>query len=245
MEEETQERSIPDEEILRFVGLINDKTLRMKVLDLIGDPTILIEGEMYHGLPLKESPAAKVHHHAYPSGLVEHMVSVATFSLTLCDIVQRVYSAKVNRDIVVAAALIHDIMKPLTYSQTEDRYGMSLLGERVDHLTLAVAELIHRGFPLEVIHAVAAHHGKGGPTSPRTVEALICNLADTADANLNGEILNAAKWAIKDCLGEEIRQLTAEEAFSIVRARQEKGCAGVVEAFKQMRPKAKKDKSAR
>lgn len=242
MEEEVRERSIPDEEVVRFAGLIKDETLRMKVLGLIEDPSVLIEGEVYHGLPLKESPAAKVHHHAYPSGLVEHMVSVATFSLTLCDVVQRVYSAEVNRDIVIAAALIHDIMKPLTYSQTEDRYGMSPLGERVDHLTLAVSELIHRGFPLEVIHAVAAHHGKGGPTYPRTVEALICNLADTADANLNGEILNAAKWAMKDCLGEEIHRLTAGEAFSIVRARQKKGCIGVVEAVKQMRPKAKKDK---
>jgi len=242
VEEEVRERSIPDEEVVRFAGLIKDETLRMKVLGLIEDPSVLIEGEVYHGLPLKESPAAKVHHHAYPSGLVEHMVSVATFSLTLCDVVQRVYSAEVNRDIVIAAALIHDIMKPLTYSQTEDRYGMSPLGERVDHLTLAVSELIHRGFPLEVIHAVAAHHGKGGPTYPRTVEALICNLADTADANLNGEILNAAKWAMKDCLGEEIHRLTAGEAFSIVRARQKKGCIGVVEAVKQMRPKAKKDK---
>ena len=243
MEEGVSERSIPDEEILRFASLITDEALRTKVLDLIGDPTVLIEGELYHGLPLKESPAAKVHHHAYPSGLVQHMVSVATFSLTLCDIVQQVYSAEVSRDIVIAAALIHDIMKPLTYSQTEDRYGMSPLGERVDHLTLAVAELIHRGFPLEVIHAVAAHHGKGGPTYPRTIEALICNLADTADANLNGEILNAAKWAVKDCLGEEVRRLTAGEAFSIVRARQEKGCTGVVEAVKKMRPETKKDKT--
>ncbi len=242
MEAEAWERTALDEEVLRFAGLIKDEVLRTKVLNLIEDPAILIGGEVYRGLPLKESPAAKAHHHAYRSGLVEHMVSVVTFSLTLCNIAQQVYSAEVNRDIVIASALIHDIMKPLTYSQSNDRYGMSLLGERVDHLTLAVSELIRRDFPLEVIHAVAAHHGRSGPTSPRTVEALICNLADTADANLNGEILNAARWATKDCLGEEMRRLTAREAFSIVRARQEKGCAGVVETVKKIRPKTKKDK---
>ena len=51
---------------------------------------------MRHGLPLEESPAAKVHHHAYPNGLLQRMVSVAILSLTVCDIVQRVYSAEVN-----------------------------------------------------------------------------------------------------------------------------------------------------
>ena len=34
MEEEAQERSIQNEEVLRFVGLIKDETLRMKVLGL-------------------------------------------------------------------------------------------------------------------------------------------------------------------------------------------------------------------
>ena len=133
-------------------------------------------------------------------------------------------------------------MKPLTYSETEDKYGVLSLGERVDYLTLAVAELMHRGFPLNVAHAIATHHGKGSPISPRMVEVLICNLADTADASLKCEILNAAKWAMRDCLWEEASRLTVVEAFAIVRVRQERGCVGVAEVVKKIRLKAKKDK---
>ena len=235
MEEKTQDRGVENTEVQRFIDLMKDEALKKKVVELLADPTTYIDGEVYRGLPLEASPAAKFQHHSYPRGLVQHMVSVATISLTLCDIVERVYGAQVKRDVVIAVALIHDIMKPLTYSETGERYGVSPLGERVDHLTLAVAELIRRGFPLDVVHAVAAHHGKGGPMSPRTVEALICNLADSADASLNGEVLNAARWAMRDCLGEEAHRLTAEEAFAIVQARQERGCAGVVEAVKKMR----------
>lgn len=227
-------KGLTDRRILRLVNLIRDRTLREKVQDLFQDPTMVIGGEMYRGLPLETSPAAKVHHHAYPKGLVQHMISATAISLTLCDLVEKTYHTPVNRDVVIATGLVHDIMKPLTYSEEGDSYGISPLGERVDHLTLAVAELIRRGFSLDVVHAVAAHHGKGGPTPPRTIEALICSLADSSDASLNGEILNAAKWLVRDCVGEEVGKLTAEEAFSIVRTKQDRGCAGVVEVFRKI-----------
>ena len=242
MDAEAQSKGVEHAQIQRFVDLIKDEALKKKVLDLLADPTTSIEGEVYRGLPLETSPAAKLQHHSYPRGLVQHMVSAATISLTLCDVVERVYGAQVKRDVVIAVALIHDIMKPLTYSETGEKYGVSPLGERIDHLTLAVAELIRRGFPLDVVHAVAAHHGKGGPMSPRTLEALICSLADSADASLNGEVLSAARWAIRDCIGEEAHRLGVEEAFAIVRARQERGCAGVVETVKKMRSEEEQEK---
>jgi len=221
--------------LLRFVNKIQSEELREKVKDFLKDPTISIGGTTFRGLPLETSPASKRRHHSYPRGLIQHMETVAIISLTLSDIVEKTYLTPVNRDVVLAAAIVHDIMKPQTYTEEGETYVVSPLGERLDHMSLAVAELIRRGFPLDVIHAVAAHHGRGGPVSPRTIEALVCSLADATDASLNGEVLNAAKYLVFDCVGEESGRLSAEEAFSIVRAKQEKGCTGVAEEFEKIR----------
>ena len=95
------------------------------------------------------------------------------------------------------------------------------LAERLDHLTLAVSELIRRGFPLNLIHIVCAHHGgTAGPIWPRTTEALVCHLADVTDSRLNGEVLRAARYLSRTATGEELHIGTSKEAFEIVRSKQ-------------------------
>lgn len=223
-------------ELKRVVNKIKDKSLRDKVVDLIQNPTIRIGEKTYEGLPLVISPASKRRHHSYKEGLIQHIISSSTIALTLCNIVEQTYRAKVERDVVLAAVIVHDLMKPLTYSLREGGgYDASQLGEQMDHLTLIVSELIRRGFPLEVVHAVAAHHGRSGPTDPRTIEALICFLSDFTDAALNGEVLNAAKYLVEKYVGEQAGQLSAEEAFAIVYAKQSKGCEGVKSAFEEIK----------
>lgn len=223
-------------ELKNLIDSIEDQRLRKKVVDLIDGPTIKIGNINYHGLSLEATPAGKTRHHAYAEGLLQHMIASSTLALSLCNIVEKVYRGKVNRDIVLASILVHDAMKPLTYTQEEDgSYGISPLGEKMDHLTLVVSELIMRGFPLEVVHAVTAHHGRAGPISPRTVEALICFLADYTDATLNGEVLDAARFLVRNCVGEEAGKLTANEAFAIIYAKQIKDCEGVKEEFRRIR----------
>jgi 7,8-dihydroneopterin 2',3'-cyclic phosphate phosphodiesterase len=135
----------------------------------------------------------------------------------------------VNNDLVICGVLLHDIFKPATYSRTEDgRYRMSPLAERLDHLTLASAELIRRGFPLDAVHVVAASHGRQyGPIGPMTIEALILHLGDSAEADLNGEVLSAARFMIREVTGEEPRALSGRDAFAIVRSKTDKGWEGV------------------
>jgi len=236
--------------ILGLVNNIQDEALRRKVINLLEDPTVTIGDTTFQGIPLTQSPASKRLHHSYPTGLLQHMEAVTTIGLALIEIMEKIYGAKVTRDVVIAAAIVHDIMKPLTYTkentgeggdQEENRneeyaiYGTSELGERLDHLSLAVAELIRRGFPLEVVHAVAAHHGRGGPMDPRTIEALICSISDNADASLNGEALTAAKNLVQNCTGGDVRRLLAQEAFAIIRAKQDKGCPGVIEEYEKIK----------
>lgn len=214
------------------VNLVQGRYLREKLVKLVERPVVRIGGKVYTGLPLEASPAAKGFHHSYDRGLVDHVVASSKLALTLCDMVETIYGGRVNRDIVLSAIILHDIFKPLSYVKRGDGlYTMSDLAQRVDHHTLISAELINRGFPLDVVHSVLSAHGKYGPMMPRTIEGLITHLADITDSSLVGEVHKAAQYHVRNCLGREAGRLTAKEAFNIVYMKQYYGCDGVRKAF--------------
>ena len=134
--------------------------------------------------------AAKTVHHSFVGGLLEHTLSVTRFAAYLADS----YPA-INRDLLISAALLHDIGKTQELSffpmneYTDD-------GQLLGHITIG-AEMIHdkasaiEGFPAlletELKHCILAHHGEyeyGSPKKPALIEALALNLADNADAKL-------------------------------------------------------------
>ena len=229
-----------DSKLKEIVDQIKDKSLREKVTRLIENPTVEIEGKIYSGLPLEASPAGMSRHHSYPGGLIDHVVASTQIALALCDVIKKVYHGKVDKDLVLSGIILHDIFKPLMYRVQENgSYGATLLAERLDHLTLIVSELVRRGFPLNLIHIVCAHHGgEAGPIWPRTVEALVCHLADATDSRLNGEVLRAARYLSRETTGEELYRLTSKEAFEMVHSKVVEGWDGVkktVEKIKQKR----------
>ncbi len=229
-------------QLKKTVNQISDKALRQKVTALLEDPTVEIESKTYEGIPLDESPAGLSHHHNYQGGLIEHIVSTTRIALALCDTAEAVYNAHVNRDLVVAGAIVHDIFKSLTYIERDNgTYASSPLAERLDHLTLGVAELVRRGFPLDIVHITDAHMGwQHGPIGPRTVEALIVHLADMADSRLNGEVLRAAQYLLREGTGVELGRMTAKEAFDIVAAKTNKGWEAVPQVLEKIRKRRKK-----
>jgi len=217
---------------------IRDKELRKKVIELLENPVFEVGGKVYSGLPLDVSPAGLSHHHCYPGGYVEHIISTTNLALALCNSVEKVYHGKVNRDLVVTGILLHDIFKPLTYTVNEDgSYGTTGLAEYMDHLSLVISELVRRGFPLELIHVVSAHHGEYGPIRPHTIEALICHLADLMDSRLNGEVLNAAAYLVRKAIGEELPGLTSKEAFKIIHSKAVEGWEGVTKTVEKIKKK--------
>ncbi|MCS7115596.1 MAG: HDIG domain-containing protein [Nitrososphaerota archaeon] len=222
---------------------IRDENVRKKVVELLENPVFEIDGKVYSGLPLDSSPAGLSHHHCYAGGYIEHVVSAANLALALCNSVEKVYRGKVNRDLVIAGVLLHDLFKPLTYAvNNEGGYRSTSLADYMDHLSLIISELVRRGFPLELVHVVSAHHGDYGPIKPHTVEALICHLADQMDSRLNGEILNAAAYIARKAVGEEIQGLTAKEAFEIIQSKVAEGweaAAKTVEKIKRRRERRK------
>jgi putative nucleotidyltransferase with HDIG domain len=223
---------------------IQDKKLRGKVIELLENPTFEINGKKHAGLPIEVSPAGLSHHHYYVGGYIEHVVSTANIALAICDSVEKVYHGKVKRDLVIAGVLLHDIFKPVTYAVNKNgSYSHTHLADYMDHLSLAVSELVRRGFPLEVVHVVSAHHGDYGPIRPHTVEALICHLADLTDSRLNGEILDAARYLARRAAGQELFGLTSKEAFEIIHSKSVEDWEGVAKVVGKIKRKRKTQKA--
>jgi 3'-5' exoribonuclease len=139
---------------------------------------------------LRVWPAAVTVHHAYPGGLLDHILKVAETS----DALGAAYEA--NRDVLFAGSVLHDIAK-LDELTTGETTAYSRDGNLIGHVTLgvvAIRESVARidGFPAdlraELEHLVVSHHGSrqlGSPVEPMTIEALILSAADDLDAKID------------------------------------------------------------
>ena len=216
---------------MNYLDLIQDENLKIRVKEFLVDPPSDFDAPC---LKLDKCPAGAYQHHSYEGGLLEHTASIVKISLTLCDIIEEYYEGRVNRDYVIAGAILHDVMKCYCYEESEDGgFRGSEFGGRVDHLTLMVAELMKRGLPLEIIHVVAGHHGDVGPTKPRTIEALIVSLADLVDSELNSKLLRAAEYLLKRVGVAKPRILSGRDAVKVVSARDHEGWEGIQRLLKE------------
>ena len=139
---------------------------------------------------LRTWPAAVMVHHAYPGGLLDHILKVAD----TCDALGAAYGA--DRDLLFAGAVLHDIGKLDELTRGEST-GYSREGNLIGHITLGVvivreAAARHAGFPDDLRalleHLVVSHHGSrqlGSPVEPMTIEALILSAADDLDAKID------------------------------------------------------------
>ena len=213
------------EELKALAGEIKDEELRVMVLEFLKVPDIDLDGER---LPFDECPGGAYVHHCYEGGLLQHTVSVVRLALTLCDLVEGNYGGEVDRDAVLAGALIHDVMKCYSYVRDEwEGFRTSPLGERVDHLSLLVSEMYRRGFPVDVIHVAASHHGDQSPVKPKTLEALIVSIADQADSELSRQTLRAAEYLVRQATGRKRRFASSEEALEVLRVKATEGWEGL------------------
>jgi 3'-5' exoribonuclease len=135
-------------------------------------------------------PAARQIHHAYRSGLLEHILKIMDVVVFLAD----AYGA--SRDLLVAGALLHDIGKlhELSYDLAID---YSVEGNLLGHMAIglgmvrdAIREIpdFPRDLQIALEHLVLSHHGAkalGSPVEPMTVEAFILAAADDLDAKLH------------------------------------------------------------
>ena len=170
-------------QIMELVGSVKDPHLNGLLDFFFTKDSAFLTAFMEHS-------AAKTVHHSFVGGLMEHSLSVARF----CDYMAGAYPL-LNRDLLITAALLHDIGKTRELS-TFPLNDYTDEGQLVGHIVIG-AMMIHDqisrmpDFPpllaTELIHCILAHHGEleyGSPKKPALAEAVALNLADNADARM-------------------------------------------------------------
>jgi 3'-5' exoribonuclease len=180
-------------ELMKYVDSMQDPYYKALAQAVLRDDSEIVDR-------MKRAPAAKSMHHAYKTGLLEHVLSITT----ILDSLSRHYGKRLDRDLLFLGGFFHDIGKiwELSYDRVTD---YTHEGKLIGHLVMGV-ELVDRKirelegvpgklpgqFPEEkkllVKHLILAHHGKleyGSPKEPQCLEALIVHMIDDLDSKMN------------------------------------------------------------
>jgi 7,8-dihydroneopterin 2',3'-cyclic phosphate phosphodiesterase len=171
------------DELIKLAEKIGDKSLRNKVINLLKD--LKLSNKFFAKYEPEKIERAGSMFAVSSSSLgpverdvVNHTVALTELCIEAAKLFREKYKLELNEDFLIAAAILHDLMKCFEYKRDENG-ELEPTGVMLDHTMLAVAELYTRDFPEEVIHIVASHFGEGGPTSPRSFEALTLHYLDT------------------------------------------------------------------
>jgi len=169
-------------ELRAIVAAIGNEHIRVLINAFLDDPDIAARYRI--------APAAKTIHHAFRSGLLEHVLS-------LCNLAKftAAHYANVDPDLLLAGCVLHDVGKihELTY---ERGFGYSAEGQLLGHITIAIRMLAEKvrtipQFPAELRtlleHLILSHHGQldfGSPKVPAFPEALLLHYLDDMDSKM-------------------------------------------------------------
>ena len=170
-------------EITYAVESVQNPYLKALLVNIFSDQEILAK--------FKTSTAAKVMHHSYAGGLLEHTLAV----VQICDFLCKQYRDVFNRDLLITSAILHDIGKIWELVDfPENEY--TDIGQLLGHVYMG-AELVEKesakiqGFPPSLAavlkHCILSHHGEyefGSPKLPSVVEAFVLHYCDNIDAKL-------------------------------------------------------------
>lgn len=169
-------------QLLEYANSIADPWLQKLVAAILADPATAAR--------YKRAPAAKVMHHAYLGGLLEHVISLCGLARHTAD-----HYPELNRDLLLTAAILHDVGKldELCYDRA---IGYTVEGQLLGHIVMeldTVNKAMDRieGFPPRlktvVQHLLISHHGEyefGSPKLPMIREALVFHYLDDLDSKL-------------------------------------------------------------
>ena len=168
----------------------------------IGDPevaavvkAVLADGEVAE--KMERWPAAKARHHAVVGGLLQHVLEL----LRLADVVAELYP-EVDRDLLVAGCIVHDIGKIGELGMGAS-FHYTAEGAMVGHIVLG-DEMVARACravdcsaetTLRLRHMVLSHHGEkewGSPVVPSTAEAMALHHLDQVSSQVR-QAINAVE----------------------------------------------------
>ncbi len=169
-------------QLLEYANAIANPWLKKLATGIVSNPEIAAK--------YKRAPAAKVMHHAYLGGLIEHVVS-------LCGLAEQAaaHYPELDADLLLTAAILHDVGKldELCYDRA---IAYTVEGQLLGHImmefeTVSKAMDALEGFPpalkTVVQHLLISHHGQyefGSPKLPMIREALVFHYLDDLDSKL-------------------------------------------------------------
>lgn len=176
---------------------ISEEELKNKINDSINSikndiyRNIIKELYKIYGDEFYTYPAASKIHHSFLGGLSYHICSMVALGNAICELYPQL-----NRDLLIAGILAHDIGKMVEFSgpiTTE----YTLEGKLIGHISIVHGQLMEIAKKLNVEnseeallirHMVLSHHGRleyGSPVLPLLQEAEVLYMIDNMDARLN------------------------------------------------------------
>ncbi len=144
-----EEQDVLFNKICTRVTQFEDEKLKKFIADLLSK----------YEQEIKTSPAAKLMHHNYLGGLLEHSYEC----MEIADKVTDMFPNKLNRDEVVAASIIHDLGKIFEYEMNEESgiidYAEDFYKTWISHSQWGYTHCMTAGFP-KLAKMIAAHHGR-------------------------------------------------------------------------------------
>lgn len=146
-----------------------------------------------HGEGFRSMPAAKSVHHGFVGGLLMHTGTM----LELAQFLASVYSSVIDRDLLLAGTLLHDIAKleEFVVSELGIVTEYSVKGQLLGHLVLGAQEVAEVAAMLDIPeeksvllqHLLLSHHGQpefGAAVVPMCAEAELLTYIDNIDAKM-------------------------------------------------------------
>ncbi len=145
------------------------------------------------GAEFKTIPAAKSVHHGFLNGLLMHTAQM----LRLAEFLAAQYADTVDRSLLLAGTLLHDIAKSQEFTRSE--LGLvtdySVKGQLLGHLVLGAQEVAAAakevGMPEEksvlLQHMILSHHGEpefGAAVRPACAESELLSYIDMIDSRM-------------------------------------------------------------
>jgi 3'-5' exoribonuclease len=191
-------------ELRSYVETFHNSDLRRLVFAFLDDDSI--------GPAYREAPAAKVLHHAWIGGLLEHVLTL----VRVCRAAAPFYP-EVDPELLITGAILHDIgkVRELSWGST---FSYTLEGQMIGHISIAQGMLREKiatlpDFPdkLRVLveHMILSHHGKyefGSPKLPMTPEAILLSALDDVEAKMQAMRNEFARDAAAGKSGDEMTE---------------------------------------
>ncbi len=155
-------------------------------------------------------PGALKLHHAVRGGLLYHTLAVTR----ICEKIADVYPT-VDRDLLIAGAILHDICKTeeIDAATTGIASSYTVEGNLLGHLTKGANIVYKTAEKLNIkgetvtllMHMILSHHGEpefGAAEKPQFLEAIILNMADNMDATVYEVVEETKKIAPGEFTGK-------------------------------------------